>query len=265
MSYRTFMIWDLYGGVIDAFREKGIPCYQPRVHPTATIEKRAEQLRDYINESVGPDEPVHLIAHSMGGLDARYLASPNGMNQGNRILSITTLGTPHRGACIADVFTPPLRTFVSLLAWASHYATLDDESRVFLSEIADNNWGALKQLSPRYLEEEFNPKIIDHPDVVYFSYAGCLNKQLRSLFDLPRRCPQYFINPREGENDGMVSVRSAQWGIYKGKLPAEHGEMIGLQIFPWRKNSFDHVQFHLSLIPDLEKVERGEYRLKNTA
>ena len=124
----------------------------------------------------------------MGGLDARYLASPNGMNQGNRILSITTLGTPHRGACIADVFTPPLRTFVSLLAWASHYATLDDESRVFLSEIADNNWGALKQLSPRYLEEEFNPKIIDHPDVVYFSYAGCLNKRLRSLFDLPRRC-----------------------------------------------------------------------------
>ena len=36
----------------------------------------------------------------MGGLDARYLISRLGM--ADRVLSLTTLGTPHRGTSFAD-------------------------------------------------------------------------------------------------------------------------------------------------------------------
>src|SRR5262249_5187529 len=38
---------------------------------------------------------VHVFAHSMGGLDARYMISRLGMAK--RVLSLTTIATPHRG------------------------------------------------------------------------------------------------------------------------------------------------------------------------
>ena len=44
---------------------------------------------------------VNIIAHSMGGLDARYLAATLGYAP--KIASITTLSTPHGGSNIADV------------------------------------------------------------------------------------------------------------------------------------------------------------------
>jgi triacylglycerol lipase len=43
-----------------------------RVHPTAGVSRRARKLGEQILEAF-PDEPVHLIGHSMGGLDAREL------------------------------------------------------------------------------------------------------------------------------------------------------------------------------------------------
>ena len=47
-----------------------------------------------------PDEPVHVIGHSMGGLDARrLLANPVWQR---RILSLSTVGTPHLGTALAD-------------------------------------------------------------------------------------------------------------------------------------------------------------------
>src|SRR5690348_11082110 len=39
-----------------------------------TIEHRAKQLKEQIELNI-PDGKVNLIGHSMGGLDARYLAS----------------------------------------------------------------------------------------------------------------------------------------------------------------------------------------------
>lgn len=48
---------------------------------------------------------VHLIAHSKGGLDAReYLAKYQpSHNEDYKILSLTTLGTPHNGSVLADI------------------------------------------------------------------------------------------------------------------------------------------------------------------
>ena len=65
-----------------------------RVHPTAGVARRARKLGEQIQEAF-PNEPVHLIGHSMGGLDARALiADP--VWQG-RVLSLTTIATPSPG------------------------------------------------------------------------------------------------------------------------------------------------------------------------
>src|SRR3954447_10597350 len=71
----------------------------PRLTPTRGIEQRAKQLKDFINQH-SPHEPVHLFAHSMGGLDARYMISR--LDMAGRVLTLTTRGTPHRGTSFAD-------------------------------------------------------------------------------------------------------------------------------------------------------------------
>jgi hypothetical protein len=48
-------------------------------------------------------DSIHLVAHSKGGLDARrWLGSFSGFNPGFRVLSLTTLSSPHRGSVLAD-------------------------------------------------------------------------------------------------------------------------------------------------------------------
>src|SRR6266481_3623095 len=73
-----------------------------QVPPDGTIEVRGTELGKQIGKALEPGgalnsgEPVHIIAHSMGGLDARFLLSPdNRENMADRIISLTTIGTPH--------------------------------------------------------------------------------------------------------------------------------------------------------------------------
>ena len=70
-----------------------------RVQPIAGVERRARRLGEQIVKAFG-DEPVHLIGHSMGGLDARRLLADESWH--DRILSVTTIGTPHLGSSLAD-------------------------------------------------------------------------------------------------------------------------------------------------------------------
>ena len=70
-----------------------------RVQPIAGVERRARRLGEQIVRAFG-DEPVHLIGHSMGGLDARRLLADESWQE--RILSLTTIGTPHLGSSLAD-------------------------------------------------------------------------------------------------------------------------------------------------------------------
>ena len=48
----------------------------------------------------GITAPPTVIGHSMGGLDARYMVSRLGMAE--RVKSLTTVATPHRGSAFAD-------------------------------------------------------------------------------------------------------------------------------------------------------------------
>src|SRR5204863_998767 len=75
-----------------------------RVHPTSSIELRARQLRAQILLSLRaqgcPKGRVIIIAHSMGGLDARYMISR--LRMADRVAALITVSTPHRGSPYAD-------------------------------------------------------------------------------------------------------------------------------------------------------------------
>lgn len=64
--------------------------------PIGSVERHAERLAREI-ERVHPNGPVAIIAHSLGGLIARYYAQL----LGGRLDTLVTMGTPHRGTAAA--------------------------------------------------------------------------------------------------------------------------------------------------------------------
>lgn len=78
--------------------------------PTASISERARHLHEVI-EVAAPTGPIHLVAHSSGGLDVRMFLAPgfsvDGMDvesTASRCRSAVTLATPHYGTPLANYF-----------------------------------------------------------------------------------------------------------------------------------------------------------------
>lgn len=72
-----------------------------RTRPTAGLDRRAQRLLDTIEAEAGPGDPIHLIGHSTGGLDARMAACES---QDPRIETVLCIATPHQGAPLASFF-----------------------------------------------------------------------------------------------------------------------------------------------------------------
>jgi triacylglycerol lipase len=91
--------------------------------PTASIRYRASKVVEAIAAvSARDDGPIHLVGHSTGGLDARVAVTPNAALATptkidyERVSSIVTIATPHRGTPLASFFgsamgQPLLRAF----------------------------------------------------------------------------------------------------------------------------------------------------------
>src|ERR1051326_7609777 len=68
---------DYFPGIAAALKVAGNNVYIPCLSPTDGVSQRAAELKYYL-ERISCNEPVHLIAHSMGGLAARYMIAPRG-------------------------------------------------------------------------------------------------------------------------------------------------------------------------------------------
>ncbi len=105
---------DYFRGVIRHFRDDlHHNVIAPRVDPTQGVAVRGAQLRGQIEQAFTSNalvaaQPTHIIAHSMGGLDARFILSPNNQDHLQApVRSLTTISTPHRGSLIADILEKP--------------------------------------------------------------------------------------------------------------------------------------------------------------
>src|SRR5450759_241593 len=81
LGFRKRFGIEYFGGVAEHFRTKGLAVLVPELDPTKGVEFRGGQLCDQINSgfksgAIDPDQKTHIIAHSMGGLDSRYVLSP---------------------------------------------------------------------------------------------------------------------------------------------------------------------------------------------
>src|SRR5438552_18304693 len=88
-----------FNGIDRALEKRGYPLIISRVHPTGSIELRARQLKSTILKQLRllncKRQRVIIFAHSMGGLDARYMIARLGMAE--HVAALVTISTPHRG------------------------------------------------------------------------------------------------------------------------------------------------------------------------
>jgi triacylglycerol lipase len=113
LGFREKFGIEYFRGVAEHFQEKGLKVFAPVLDPTQGIAYRGAQLRDQVKGAFGSGKldstaKTHIIAHSMGGLDSRWMLSPANPNRIQvPIRSLTTIGTPHEGSPIADLIESP--------------------------------------------------------------------------------------------------------------------------------------------------------------
>ena len=203
-----WVLADYFHGIPPALGAAGNRAFVARLSPTNGIAKRAAQLRDFI-QAQSPDEPVHVIAHSMGGLDARHMISRLGM--AGRVLSLTTLGTPHCGSPFADWALSQIGKLV-----APVFGTLGLPHRAF------------DDLTVAHCKE-FNERTADVPGVRYFSVAGRFQATWRNL---SWHLSAPIVEKAEGASDGVVSIQSATWGESLDVWEGDHMNLINLPSRP---------------------------------
>ncbi|PSQ89626.1 MAG: lipase [Bacteroidetes bacterium QS_4_64_154] len=197
-------------------RSRGVRAIAPNVSPYSTVRARTAQWDDRLRrvlEEVQTQRLV-LVAHSMGGLDARYLISEMGWHE--QVDALVTIATPHRGSAVASL-------------------VLDQPELVrnWLTDAAD--W--------------LGTHILDHPDVAYWSYGCQAGKGTDAPIAPIFRYSNQYLFEREGVNDGIVSVQSAHWGEYQGTVDADHSRQVGLS--PGLASHFDSNAFYASIVKKL--------------
>lgn len=213
-------------GIQEALTAHGTEVITATVPPSGTIAERASQLRKNIL-AASHGRPVNIIAHSMGGLDARYMISksrakrtslaekqqqhpqqhpqqPAEVENDVNIRALVTIATPHHGSAYADHLLAqigPAHLPALYRAWTATTGL---------------GTGAFDQLTRSYMRDTFNPATQDDPATAYFSYGAALVRKPPLLS--PFRASHGVLLREEGPNDGLVSVDSARWGSYKGTL-----------------------------------------------
>ena len=206
----------------------------PLVPAFGSISTRATELARQI-DSAFPAGPIHIVAHSMGGLDSRYLLSRNLCGLASRVVSLSTISTPHAGSPIADLLVGPAPS-VSDPRWITYQSLVHFAAEFGLS------LGALGNLTtscaPTFNAQ--NPKVAG---VRYYCYAG---SGMESFVLKPSHMYISFLGQTadERDNDGLVSVKSASWiPLAEGAWStADHLSEVGYSLStPTLASAFDHI------------------------
>jgi len=203
-------------------------------NPLGTVAKRADILAQQIGALFGTEE-VHLVAHSMGGLDARFLVSHNPAVAA-RVRTIVTIATPHSGSPVA-----------TLLDRANPLNALPGLGNAFLDGLR-NNLNAVDDLSEQGAAL-INEQCPDAPHICYLEIAGTgRDGPIPTSLLL---APTYlYVRAKAGVNDGVVPLSSAQrdrplFASWAG----DHNDLIGHDLnAPLSVPKFDYLAAYADVI-----------------
>ncbi len=213
-----------YFRVAPKLRKLGAQVYCPDVPPIGSIAQRAEVFAKKVSQL--SDKKVNVIAHSMGGLDARYALSELGLK--DRVASLTTIGTPHHGTPLADIGTGVLGEKLKLRKMLGSFGVDLD---------------AFYDLTTERMTA-FNRKVVDVKGVSYHSVVASVNKG--ALLLNPLLLPAYlYVFDSAGLNDGLVPASSQRWGEVVKEIEADHWAQIGWSV------RFDAEDLYAELVREL--------------
>jgi len=236
--------FDYFMKIKTALSFAGANVHVTTVPPISSIAARAARLKEQLQVITQQHKTkVHVIAHSMGGLDARYLVSH--LDGSSYVRSITTLATPHHGSPVADWGMVNIGVKFRVVDLLTYLRVPHD---------------AFMQLTTKYCTEEFNPATPNHPGVSYFSYGAA---KTHVSYVNPLHYFHNIIQQAEGENDGLVSVKSSKWGEYLGTIACDHMEIINWSPFFDAKNIYLEVAKFLIDHEDEIEIQRQERKQEN--
>jgi triacylglycerol lipase len=229
---------DYFAGIAEHWRARfpNAAVIAPTLDPTAGISARSAQLREQIAGAIRDGrlrsaEPIHIIAHSMGGLDARELIANGPLFQvgasATPVATLVTISTPHAGSPVADLVALRFLSHIPGVGAVVRGAELGLETVLRHFRISLDGLHDLTSETAR----DFNTRFPDQHGVRYLSFAGKGRPGLKaptSAFFLP-----YYgyvaatLRGRE-DNDGLVPISSARHGEFDNNLwPCDHADEIG--------------------------------------
>jgi len=181
-----------FDGIADSLRAHGFAVHEPDVNFAGSLSDRADDLKRRLERILATGVPsVHIIAHSMGGLDARRVIADH-PELAQHVTCLTTIGTPHAGTTSADRGLRP----AGRLLIASLLPIID------LQGFGDLTTAACLALNDRLRDREVA--------------NGVRYRTVAAVEDLQRTTP--LLQPTwiqlhhdEGESDGIVPRSSQAW------------------------------------------------------
>ena len=249
--FRDFDHFDYWGRIPAELKKNGATIYYGEHNSAAAVADSAVELEKRIEEIVRQTgcEKVNIIAHSKGGLDSRAAIAMT--SAGKYVASLTTINTPHRGCEFADYLLteiPEKQQKMIAERYNSVAAKLGDKDPDFLAAVYD--------LTSQKCRER-NEIVHDDPGVFYQSVGSVLQKASSGRF--PLNFTYHLVKYFDGENDGLVGIKSFEWGSSlkmlrntEMKRGISHADMIDLN----RENikGLDIREFYVQLVSDLRKM-----------
>lgn len=218
--------FDYFRGIARHLETLGCHAHAVRLPVAASVPDRARELVAAIDAL--PHPRIDLIAHSLGGLDARYALAHLGLAR--RVRSLVTVGTPHRGTPLADL------ALKGPLDWARR-----------IIEALGMPLEALQWLGTDALAR-FNAEVPDVPGVRYACVVGGMHRA-DSVVPLGLIPAHAYLRRVAGPNDGLVPIASQYWGETLAEIEADHFAQIG-----WRvamRGSFDAAGLYAYIVARL--------------
>ena len=215
-----------FGRIDRILRIQGHTVYKSDVDAVGSVETNAAQLKNEIETILTETgaEKVNIIAHSKGGLDAKYMIERLGM--GEKAASLTTLCTPHQGSPVASFVLKFPRFAVKYAAfWVNIFF------RVFGDKHPDSFTACEELQRTESIAEETARPI---PNVFCQSFSATFRPGEKNA-DFMTRVPLLISRWMEKgrASDGMVPRDSAIFGTYRGDClngSLSHTEVVDFMV-----------------------------------
>ncbi len=233
-----------FGRIEKVLDNAGYNVYVADIDGFGSIETNAAQLKDYILRVCCECDcdKVNIIAHSKGGLDTKYMIMHLDME--DRVASLTTLCTPHRGSVIASWVWNLPRWIKKIIAF---------QVDMFYHLLGDKHPNSLRACEQLRKCDESEDTLRFSYKVYCQSYSTTLKKGKDCfLLGIPMMIYKHF---EKLENDGLVSVESSKFGNYRGDcldISVSHAQIIDL--FTRRSQKDKVYDFYKRLCAELSEL-----------